>query len=227
MASILVAEVLFHERNRDFVRLKQAARLLRTRYPKLYPEEMIFAPYAHALRQTGQWNTTGNLLNDDWTWEGKGQGAECPAADDTRNGRGLKLKPEKAMRVAPALSRGAYGAVVALALSKPSDSYNVGFRFDVSDADGTYQKLVIRDTGEVVLYAFDGREEKRVERGPLGRKLAPMQWTELRFVAEGGDLVAFVDDRPVLMTRTTMAPDKPVELWSSVEANFRGLYIHR
>ena len=227
MAAILVAEVVYHERNRDYAKLKQAARLLRTKYPKLYPEEVILAPYAHALRETGEWRTTGNLLNDDWTWEGKAQGAPCPAVDETREGRGLKLKAEHAIRVAPTLSRGAYGAVVDLALSQASPAFNVGFRFDVSDTEGTYKKLVLRDTGEIALYSFDGREETRLERKSLGRKLGPKQWVSLRFVVEGGDLVAFLDDRPLLLTTATMAGDRGLELWTSADANFRGLYLHR
>jgi serine/threonine-protein kinase len=227
MATILVSEVVYHERNRDYAKLKQAARLLRTKYPKLYPEEVILAPYAHALRETGEWRTTGNLLNDDWTWEGKAQGAPCPAVDETRDGKGLRLTAEKAIRVAPALSRGAYGAVVQLALADPSPAFNIGFRFDVSDAEGTYKKLVLRDTGEIALYSFDGREETRVDRKSLGRKLGPKQWVNLRFVVEGGDLVAYIDDRAMLLTTATMSGDHALELWASADANFRQLYVHR
>src|SRR5579862_1385015 len=227
MASILVAEVIHHERNRDYAKLKQAARLLRTKYPKLYPEEVIFAPYAHALRETGEWRTAGNLLGDDWTWEGKAQGAPCPAEDDTRSGKGLRLKPEKAIRVSPTLSKGVSGAVVELALAAASPAFSVGFRFDVSDTEGTYKKLVLRDTGELTLYSFDGREETRLARESLGKKLAPKQWTELRFVAEAGDLIVYVDQRPLLLTTATVSADRGIELWTSAEANFRGLYLHR
>jgi len=225
MATILVAEVIHHERNRDFAKLKQAARLLRTKYPKSYPEEVIFAPYAHAMRSTGDWRPTASLLNDDWTWEGKSQGAPCPAED--KASQGLRLKPDKAMRVASIRSGGANGAAVDLSLAVASPSFSVGFRFDVSDKEGTYKKLVLRDTGEITLYSFDGREETRLARESLGKKLSPGQWTELSFVVEGGDLVAYVDQRPLLLKATTITPNRDIELWTSAEANFRGLRLRR
>ncbi|MBV8880514.1 MAG: protein kinase, partial [Planctomycetaceae bacterium] len=227
MATILVAEVLHHDRNRDLAKLKQAARLLRTRYPKLYPEEVVFAPYANALRLTGDWRTTANLLNDDWTWEGKAQGAPCPAEDDTKSSRGLKLKPDKAMRVAPVRSKGATGALVNLALADRAPAFNTGFRFDVSDTDGTYKKLVVRDTGEVALYAYDGRDETRLNRAPIGKKLAPGQWVELCFVAEAGDVAVFLDQRPLFVWAVPVATDRDLELWTSTDANFRGLKLRR
>ncbi|HZE97002.1 MAG TPA: hypothetical protein VE981_08240, partial [Planctomycetota bacterium] len=227
MATVLVAEVLQHDRNRDWTRLKAAARLLRTKYPKMYPEEVIFAPYANALRQTGEWRSTANLLNDDWTWEGRAQGTPCPAEDETTAGRGLKLKSEKPMRVAPVRSRGSTGAQVELTIAPPQSAFSTGFRFDVSDADGLYKKLVIRDTGEVTLYAFDGREEKRVDRGSLGKKLSVNQWVELAFAAEGGDLVCFVDQRPVLLTAVPVGVDRDIEIWSTATANFRLLKLRK
>ncbi|HEV3027197.1 MAG TPA: serine/threonine-protein kinase [Planctomycetota bacterium] len=225
MATILVAEVLHHERNRDYARLKQAVRLLRTKYPTLYPEEVVFAPYANALRSTGDWRPTASLLNDDWTWEGKSQGAPCPAEDETKSSRGLKLKPEKPMRVASIRSGGSTGAAVDLALSGASPAFSVGFRFDVSDKEGTYKKLVLRDTGEVALYSFDGREETRLSRESLVKKLSPGQWVELSFVVEGGDLVAYVDQRPLLLKSTTISPNHDFELWTSADANFRNLRL--
>ncbi len=227
MANILVAEVLQYEKSRDYLRLKQAARTLRTKYDKLYPPEVIFAPYAHAMRQTGMWQSAGNLLNDDWTWEGKGQGAECPVVDETRSGRGLKLKSEKSIRLAPARSRGYTGAAVSFALAKASNTYNTGFRFDYSEKDGLYKKVVVRDTGEVTLYGFDGREEVRQQHSSAGKKLAPGQWIQLSFVVEGGDIICYIDDRPVLIAPLTIANDRDLELWSSVEANYRELRVRR
>jgi hypothetical protein len=227
MATILVAEVLHHERNRDYARLKSAARLLRTKYEKLYPEEVIFAPYAHAMRQTGDWRPSGSTLNNDWTWEGKAQGAAATADDDTRTGRGLRLKSGKALQVAPLSSRGASGAAVELAIAGSVTSYTTGFRFDASEKDGLYRKLVVRDTGEVTLYSFDGREEKRTERKSLGKKLTPGQWVELSYVAEGGDLVCFVDQRPVMLVAAPVPTDRAIELWSTTDANFRLLRLRK
>jgi len=227
MATILVAEVLHHERNRDYVRLKQAARLLRTRYAKLYPEEVIFAPYARAMRQTGRWSPAGSLLNDDWTWEGKAQGTPAPVDDETRGGRGLRLKSGKALQVSPLRSRGVTGASVQLAVVNAFTSFATGLRFDASDKDGRHLKLVVRDTGEVALYAFDGREEKRIEKGSLGKKLAAGQWIELSYVAEAGDLVCFVDQRPLILTTAEVPTDRGIELWTSADANFRLLQLRR
>jgi hypothetical protein len=227
MSTILVAEVLHHERNRDYAKLKQAARLLRTKYAKLYPEEVIFAPYAHAMRQTGDWRPAGSLLNDDWTWEGKAQGAPAPADDDTRSGRGMRLKPEKALQVAPLRSRGATGAAVELSVANAFTSFATGFRFDASEKDGRYRKLVVRDTGEVTLYSFDGREEKREGKGSLGKKLAAGQWIELSYVAEAGDLVCFVDQRPVILIPAPIPTDRGIELWTTSEANCRLLRLRK
>ena len=78
MASILVAEVLYHDRLREYAKVKQAARKLRADYKGLYREEDVFVPYAQALRLTGDWIPMGNVFNDDWTWEGKAKGAEAP-----------------------------------------------------------------------------------------------------------------------------------------------------
>jgi serine/threonine-protein kinase len=226
MASILVTEVIHHERNRDYAKLKQAVRLLRTKYPKLYPEEVVFAPYAHALKETGDWRPAGSLLSSsDWTWEGKAQGAECPAEQDNQVSRGIKLKPGAALRLLPAVTRGASGAIVSFSLAQASPEFSIGFRFGVSDADGTYRKLVIRDTGEIALYSFDGKQEIKAARESLDRKLGPGQWVDLRFVAEGGDLVAYVGQQPVLLTSAVMAPDRAFEIWSSVPAFFRGLNL--
>jgi len=227
MATILVAEVIHHERNRDYAKLKLAVRLLRTKYPKLYPEEVIFAPYAHAMRSTGDWRPTASLLNDDWTWEGKGQGAPCPAEDQTSQSRGLKLKPEKPMRVAAIRSRAYTGAAVDMTLAAASSGFSLGFRFDVSDKEGTSKKLVIRDTGEITLYSFDGREETRLDRASLGKRLSPGQWVELSFVVEGEDLVAYVDQRPLLLDGMTISADRDIELWTTADANFRNLRLRR
>ena len=56
--------ILTYERQKEYARLKQAARVLRTTYAGLYREEDIFAPYANAMRQTGSWGPAGSLLND-------------------------------------------------------------------------------------------------------------------------------------------------------------------
>ena len=87
--------------------------------------------------------------------------------------------------------------------------------------------MVIRDTGEVTLYSFDGREEKRTERKSLGKKLTAGQWIELSYVAEGGDLVCFVDQRPVMLVPAPVPTDRAIELWSTTDANFRLLRLRK
>ncbi len=101
MATLLTAEVRHCEKGPDYPRLKEAARLLRTKYAEFYDEEAIRLPYANAMRQTGSWTPAGNLLNDDWTWAGKGQKAEAPVVDETLQARGLRLKPEAVLRRLP------------------------------------------------------------------------------------------------------------------------------
>jgi hypothetical protein len=105
--------------------------------------------------------------------------------------------------------------------------FSTGFRFDASDKDGLYKKLVVRDTGEVHLLRFDGKEEIREAKGSVGRKLVPGQWIELSFVAEAGDIVAYIEGRPVLLWAEPVATDRDFELWTSVDANFRGLQVRR
>jgi hypothetical protein len=116
---------------------------------------------------------------------------------------------------------------VQLAVVNAFTSFSTGFRFDASEKDGRYYKLVVRDTGEVTLYASDGREEKRLDKGSLGKKLAANQWIELSYVAEGGDLVCFVDQRPVILTAAAIPADRGIELWTSADANFRLLRLRR
>lgn len=228
MANILVAEVVQYEKDREWAKLKGAARTLRTKYDGLYAPEVIFAPYAHAMRQTGNWQTTGNLFNDDWTWEGKGQpGVAVPVVDETRDGRGLKLKADQSIRVAPLRSKGYSGARVSFALAKASPTASIGFRFDYSSTDGLYKKLVVRDTGEVTLYGYDGREEARLIHGSAGKKPSPGQWIQLLFVVEGGDIVCYVEDRPAFIWPLTIANNRDLELWTSAEANFRALEVRR
>jgi len=227
MAAILTAELASHERARDQARVKQTARTLRANYLGLYPDETVFAPYAHALRVTGDWRPAGNLMNDDWTWEGKAQGAEAPAEDQTKSGRGLRLKPDRTIELSPAKSRTATGASVELSVASAYSSFSVGFRFDASSKDGRYRKIVVRDTGEVALYECDGHEEKRKEFASLGKKLAPGQWIELAYVAEGGDLVCYVDQRPMFLVPAAVPTDREIGLWTSADANFRLLRLRK
>jgi hypothetical protein len=221
MASILVAEILHHDRMRDYAKVKQAARTLRSAYKGLYREEDVFAPYAQALRQTGTWGPAGSLLNDDWTWDGKTQGTAAPVDDETKLGRGLRLKPEKSIELSPAKTRGATGVMVELTVANPFTGFSTGIKFDASSKDGKARKLVVRDTGEVALYEIDGLDERRTEFGSLGKKLGPAQWIEVGFIAEGGDLVCFVGERPIFLVSASIPTDRDICLWSSADANFR------
>jgi hypothetical protein len=221
MASILVAEVLHHDRVRDYPKLKQAARKLRVDYKGLYREEDVFVPYAQALRNTGTFGPAGSLLNDDWTWEGKTKGSEAPVLDETKLGRGLRLKPDKSIELASVKTRGASGAFVDLTLANPFTSFATGLKFDASSKDGKARKLIVRDTGEVALYEIDGLDEKRVEFTSLGKKLGPNEWIEVGFIAEGGDLVCYVAERPVFLISANIPTDRDIALWSSADANFR------
>jgi hypothetical protein len=177
------------------------------------------------MRATGQWSPAASLLNSEWTWLGKEQNAPCPADDETRSSRGLKLKSEKSIRLAR--SKGVNGAIISLLPFGSPQVFSTGFRFDASDKDGLYKKLVVRDTGEVHLLRFDGKEEIREAKGSVGRKLVPGQWIELSFVAEAGDIVAYIEGRPVLLWAEPVATDRDFELWTSVDANFRGLQVRR
>jgi hypothetical protein len=227
MASILVAEILHHDRVRDYAKLKQAARKLRSDYKGLYREEDVFVPYAQALRVTGTWGPAGSLLNDDWTWEGKAKGAEAPVRDETKQGRGLRLKPDKSLELASVKTRGASGVMVELTVANPFTSFATGLKFDASSKDGKARKLIVRDTGEVALYEVDGLDEKRIEFTSLGKKIGPNEWVEVGFVAEGGDLVCFVAERPVFLISASIPTDRDIALWSSADANFRYLRLRK
>src|SRR5205814_2272464 len=145
----------------------------------------------------------------------KGQSAETPVQDETKQGRGLRLRPEKSVELAPVKTRGATGAIVELSVAKPSASFAAGIKFDASTKDAKSRRLVIRDTGEVALYEMDGPKEKRIAFATLGKKLAAGQWIELGFVAEGGDLVCFVAERPMFLIAATVPTDRDVAIWTS------------
>jgi tRNA A-37 threonylcarbamoyl transferase component Bud32 len=227
MASILVSEILHHDRVRDYAKVKQAARALRGSYLGLYRDEDIFGPYATALRMTGNWGPAGSLLNDEWTWEGKGQGKEAPVLDETKQSRGFRLRPEKSLEFSSATSRGASGATAALSIANTQSSFATGFRFDASSKDGKYRKLVLHDTGEVALYEVDGLVERRSKVATLGKKIGAGEWIELTYVAEGGDLICFVGDRPVFLESASIPTDRTIALWSSAETNFRFIRLRK
>jgi len=222
-----VAEILTYERQKDYARLKQSARTLRTTYPGLYHEEDIFVPYANALRQTGNWGPAGSLFNDEWTWEGKGKGTDAPATDETGSSRGFRLKPNRSMELSTVTTRGATGAFVELSVASSFSSYAAGFRFDASAKDDKSRRLVVRDSGEVTLHEINGTEEKRGPSAPLPKKPTAGQWIELSYVAEGGDLAVFVGDRPLLLVAAPIPTDRDIGLWSSAEANFRLMRLRR
>lgn len=225
LAGILVAEVLQYDRTHDFARVKEAARTLRTGYSGLYRSEDIFLPYANALRSTGSWGPVGSALNDDWTWQGKPQGTPAPAGDE--KSRGIRLNPGKSIELASVRTRGATGVKVDLSVTSTSNSFEAGLRFDVSSSDGTYRKLVVRDTGEITLFEYDGREEKRSGTALLPKKLAPGEWIELSFISEGGDLACYAAERPVLLLPIAVPADREMGIWSSTEANFRFMELRK
>jgi hypothetical protein len=227
MASILVAEVLHHDRVRDYAKLKQAARKLRADYRGLYREEDVFVPYAQALLRSGTWVPVGNVFNDDWTWEGKAKGTEAPVVDETGKQRGLRLKPEKSIEISSVKTRGATGAKVELTVGSPFSSFAAGIRFDASSKDGKSRKLVVKDTGEVALLEIDGLDEKRTEFGSLARKLGPGVWIEIGFIAEGGDLICFVGDRPLFLVSASIPTDRDIGFWASADANIRFVNLRK
>jgi hypothetical protein len=228
MSAILVAEILTYERQKEYARLKQAARTLRTTYPGLYREEDIFAPYANAMRQTGNWGPAGSLLNDEWRWDDKGKpGVEPPVVDETKALRGLRLKPNGAIQLSPVTTRGATGASVQVTVASASSSFSAGFRFDCSSKDGKARRLVIRNSGELALFEIDGLEEKRVASASFGKPLSAGDWLELSYVAEGGDLACFVADRPILLVAAPIPTDRDIGLWSNTDANFRLMRLRK
>ena len=79
----------------------------------------------------------------------------------------------------------------------------------------------------MALYEVVGLEATRVKTASLGKKLGPGQWIEVGFVAEGGDLVCFVADRPMFLVSATIPTDREIGLWSSADANFRLLRLRK
>jgi len=228
MSAVLVAEVLTYERQKEYGRLKQAARLLRTTYAGLYREEDIFVAYAGAMRQTGNWGPAGSLLNSEWSWEGKGKAdVEPPAVDETGNSRGIRIKANRSIELSPVTARGATGASVELSVATSFSSYASGFKFDASAKDGRYRKLLLRDSGEVALVEVDGSAEKTIATGSIGRRPRPGDWIELSYVAEGGDIACFVQEKPVLLAAAPVPTDRTMGFWSSAEANFRLLRLRK
>ena len=85
----------------------------------------------------------------------------------------------------------------------------------------------MRDTGQVELYDVEGREEKRIAHATLPQKLAPKQWIELAYVSEGGDLVCYVNERPMFIVPAAIATDRDLGFSTSADANFRQLRLRK
>jgi hypothetical protein len=180
------------------------------------------------MRGTGNWVSAGNVLNDDWTWEGKSQGTAAPVEDENRRGRGFCLRPDKSIEFAAVRTRGATGAKVEMSVGAAFTTFASGIKFDASAKEGRYRKLVIRDTGEVSLFEVTAQEEKRTATATLPRKLKPGEWVELAYVAEGGDVICYVAGKAMFLVAAAVPTDRDIGFCSSsADANFRFIELRK
>ena len=201
--------------------MRQTAKILRTTLEGLYDEPTVHPIYAHALRSAGTWQTVNTALKTDtWSWKDP-----APAVDEAS--LGLKLSPGASLALQPPLLRGANGFSIQLRIREPGKPFAAGIRFDFSDKDARYRRLVVQDPGDVVLYEGDGKEEKRVRSQPLEARLGPGQWVDIGFIAEGDDLVCYLNQRPAFILRTPLAPDRLIGLWADTETNVRSIQVRK
>ncbi len=222
-ASVLWAQLKRAEEGREHARVKIYARELRAGHAGRYDEAALLRTYAHSLRTAGEWHYVAtDLKGDAWTWEGREGGAPAPAKDAATEG--LRLLPGQRIAIRPERSRGATGATVQIRVNDASRGWGAGFRFQ---AAGAPSRLVFVRADQVA-YGEDTGGSLKVERAQvLEKKLAPGQWVDLAFVAEGGDLVCYVDQQPLFAVPAALAADRPIELVTDADANFREVRVRK
>ena len=72
-----------------------------------------------------------------------------------------------------------------------------------------------------------GRRGTAPQGGVPGTKLQAGQWVNLAYISEGGDLVCYIDQRPVIIVRASVPTDRDLSLWTSADANFRQLQLRK
>ncbi len=228
LSVILGAELKRAQAKGDWARVKTIARQLLQSHPSQYDSPAVLAAYGQALRSTGAWQTlAADLSGDAWTWDGRSGGAPAPAREDRATGGGLRLGAGRSIRVNPARAAGATGLVAQARVNGTDKAWSAGLFFDHDGKDGRARELVVRAPGELVLLSSSPAGEEAERIVPLDSRPASGAWLTLAWIAEAGDLVCYVDGRPVLALRAAVAPERGLGLSASVDANFRSIEIRK
>jgi hypothetical protein len=225
-SAVLWTQLKRAEEGRDHARVKIYARELRAGHAGRYDEAALLRAYAHSLRSTGDWRFVAtDLKGDAWTWAGREGGAPAPAKD--AGTEGLRLAAGQRVAIRLDRSRGATGGSVQIRVNGAAPGWGAGFRIEVAAQEPAARRLVFL-RGDQVGYVEDTGGSLRVERAQaLERKVSPGQWVDLAFVAEGGDLVCYVNQQPVLAVQAALVSDKPIELVAEADANFRQVQLRK
>jgi predicted Ser/Thr protein kinase len=200
---------------RDAGRVKQYARELRERHPGRYDEAVVLRLYGQALRNTGFWDFLAvDPAGEAWTWDGKAKGGPAPARLE---GAELCLAAGRSIAPSPARARGASGLSAQVRVVEPAGA---GLRF------GAF-RFVLAGASRVELLE-EGEETPRPVRSfPLDRPRGPGDWTELALVAEGGEVVGYVDGVPVFILPGAAPGEGTIALVTDAEAAFRQVRLRK
>jgi hypothetical protein len=209
---------------RDWGRVKQFARELRTAHAGRHDEAELLRLYGHALRQSGYWQPAPpDLKGDTWTWEGRASGVPVPAAEAGQEG--LRLQAGRKLDLRPEKSRGTTGAVAQLRSAEGARAWSIGLRFDVNGNKS--RRLALVDGERVLLLAADGPGEAVERAHPLEKRIPAGQWADLAWISEGGDLVAYLNDQPLFIAAIAVPADRGAGLAADTEASFRQVRIRK
>jgi tRNA A-37 threonylcarbamoyl transferase component Bud32 len=226
-AAVLTAELKEAFGGNSSARVKELARLLRDRYPGLYDEDAVADLHRRTLWTTASWlRTPMELASGYWDWEGKSKNAPAPAAFQAHDG--IRLEPGKRLLLNPARAGTVTGlrAQVRLNPAAKDKGFTAGFLFDVDAAAGRYRTLVI--TPDQVGFGEGTEVGARLRHAvPLKKKPAAGEWIDLAFLAEGGDIVAYLGDAPVVGFRGDPAPKLGMGLISDADVNFRAVQVRK
>jgi hypothetical protein len=226
-AAVLSAELREAFEGHSSTRVKELARLLRDRYPGLYEEDTIADLYRRTLWTTGSWlRAPMEITSGFWDWEGKAKNAPAPAAFEAHEG--IRLEPGRRLFLNPARAGGVSGLRVQVRLNTAArdKSFAMGFHFDVDRAAGRYRTLVL--TPDQMGFGEGTEVGARLRHAvPLKKKPAPGEWIDLAFVAEGGDIVGYLGEAPMLGVRGDLSPRLGIALASDADVSFRAVQVRK
>ncbi|HLF93389.1 MAG TPA: hypothetical protein VJB14_08000, partial [Planctomycetota bacterium] len=195
----------------------------------LFDEAPVLKTYAHALRQSSFWEFVPTDLSKGgaWTWEAKASGSPAPVKDEGA-ATGLHFPAGVAIiGLTPARAGGKSGMALQMRLNDPKRPFSAGIRFDAPETGGRYRLLALEFPGRVALYDVDGARRTELKAVALERKLVSSDWTDLAWMAEGGDLLVTVNQQPAFLLAAPVAPGRAILLYSDADMNVRQINLRK